>query len=412
MSLHEVRHRGRRGLNPRPVRQIGSSCTSVRIFEIPIPDRRLRDSHGQKPYDEQFIVRNSRLLALPPHRDERWRSGRTKSPHRASIAHALSFGGVRRSSPNALTCGLESDWRRLSSNRLARWLQGSQHQIPCSAVIRKLLQWFRDNRDAGIDERRHRELVGAQSRTFRWQRAATVIGVVGLILAVIGILRSGVDGSAQQTTASVLTISSEPPADPTTTSAPSSRTPPTSLTVPGEDSTGVTELRRYVAYDANGDRNPQLSELRREEGNCWVGSIILDRPGAFRCITASSFIYDPCFARPITRDEVLCPTAPWETHGLIIEAYGSDLLAPGEGHEENQTNGTEWAVELETGQKCHLSEPGAGPPVVGGERVRWSCVPSGYLVGFPYAKGPNLVADFLEDGDHAAVTTLIEVAWR
>jgi hypothetical protein len=70
----------------------------------------------------------------------------------------------------------------------------------------------------------------------------------------------------------------------------------------------ATELKRYTAWDPNGD--PVVNAFSDATGDCTTESCKSSRSDAWRCF-AGSQILDPCFENPLFEREVLCVPSPW-----------------------------------------------------------------------------------------------------
>ena len=110
--------------------------------------------------------------------------------------------------------------------------------------------------------------------------------------------------------------------------------------VPGAAGAGTTRTRVETTYPwtAAGRLKATVKVAGSVKGTCWTSSIAVSSGDAYRCMTAASLIYDPCFA-PETRTfaRLACMAAPWgkvtrlDLTAPIPRVPGTATASPGSG---------------------------------------------------------------------------------
>jgi hypothetical protein len=125
----------------------------------------------------------------------------------------------------------------------------------------------------------------------------------------------------------------------------------------------ATELKRYTAWDPNGD--PVVNAFSDATGDCTTESCKSSRSDAWRCF-AGSQILDPCFENPLFEREVLCVPSPWAREGVVVRTQLD------EANRGRRPGGRPWAVVLANGKRCGFLSGGTavGP---GSHRLNYAC---------------------------------------
>lgn len=141
-------------------------------------------------------------------------------------------------------------------------------------------------------------------------------------------------------------------------------------------SSRVTQVIRFVA------RSPGQGMI---SGYCWTGSIAIDRPDAYRCMSGNE-IYDPCFAGRV-KGYVVCDPNPAKGDPGRRMKLTKALPEP-----EGQTGSFEgaWLVELEDGTTCM--------PITGARGEIEGKTPSYYCGGAKNGTDINLLGDLDTSG--------------
>ena len=169
-----------------------------------------------------------------------------------------------------------------------------------------------------------------------------------------------------------------------------------------------TEQSVYTPFAIDGALRAGLKVLSKE-GECFTTSLVISRPGVFRCITGN-LLRDPCFRDPtVDEDEyfpvVLCASGPWRRTLIRIplsEELPEDAAA---------RHGQPWALELSDGSRC-LFLTGA-TTVVRGYRLNYSCSRTRFLFGSPRRTDPTwrIRLSSTPEGDRMRLVR-IRRAWR
>lgn len=121
------------------------------------------------------------------------------------------------------------------------------------------------------------------------------------------------------------------------------------------------------------------------EGYCWVRSLAVSRPGAWRCM-AGNQIHDPCFSNTDNDTSVICVADPTgEGKGIKM-----NLAKPLPVQESVPQGQRAWVLELADGSKCAFLQGATGG--IGGKRLNYGCAGGWYILGDP-DPGPVWKAD-------------------
>jgi hypothetical protein len=142
-----------------------------------------------------------------------------------------------------------------------------------------------------------------------------------------------------------------------------------------------TQISVFAPYSSRG-LSPTLTVTETFEGaSCQESFASRSRPDAWRCFTADSLIYDPCFADFGLAEQVACPglnvasgevmvlnlSAPLEVDLSAQSTFDVDSAAP-------------WLLELEDGRRCFLASGATGG--IAAMHVAYECdIDSSLLVG-------------------------------
>jgi hypothetical protein len=149
----------------------------------------------------------------------------------------------------------------------------------------------------------------------------------------------------------------------------------------------ATDVKRYKAWDANGD--PAVNSFSEAAGDCATESFKSSRGDAWHCF-AGSQILDPCFENPFFEREVLCVSSPWAREGVVVRTRLD------EANRRRRPGGRPWAVVLANGKRCTFLSGGTavGP---GRHRLNYACGRSaraGFLFGTANRSHPTWTIRF------------------
>lgn len=178
--------------------------------------------------------------------------------------------------------------------------------------------------------------------------------------------------------------------------------------VPGAAGAGTTRTRVETTYPwtAAGRLKATVKVAGSVKGTCWTSSIAVSSGDAYRCMTAASLIYDPCFA-PETRTftQLACMAAPW---GKVTRL---DLTAPIPKSARHR-NGKPWiwAYALGNGIRC-ITATGTGT-VVDKVVLNYYCVPGTGWASIPNEKAEPWTARYAKSYASKTVgTEKLTTAW-
>lgn len=92
---------------------------------------------------------------------------------------------------------------------------------------------------------------------------------------------------------------------------------------------------------------PRIAPTRVKRGFCWVNSLTVTRPDAWRCMVSNQ-IFDPCFALK-TQDILICNASPIKNSAGFFLRLTDQLPEPST-REVPLINA--WIIKLENGQVC------------------------------------------------------------
>ncbi len=119
---------------------------------------------------------------------------------------------------------------------------------------------------------------------------------------------------------------------------------------------------------ASGPREPTIQITAKPSGRCWQGSLVAQRPDAWRCFVGNE-IEDPCFTGGAA--SVVCPTGgPWTGSGIEIRLNQPLPTNRANTGEEGKSR-RPWALQTVGGLDCQFA---AGvTSVVDGMRLNYIC---------------------------------------
>jgi len=124
-----------------------------------------------------------------------------------------------------------------------------------------------------------------------------------------------------------------------------------------------------------------LVVAERVKGTCWTSSLSTDRKDAWRCMTAQSNIYDPCFSTASDRSLVACTDNPFSKHVALI-TLKEPLKSENNPYTKMlQPSKEPWALRLTTGETCSF-ETGA-TDTINEMPLNYQCPGGIWIVGFP-----------------------------
>lgn len=133
------------------------------------------------------------------------------------------------------------------------------------------------------------------------------------------------------------------------------------------------------------DYQPPTTWAQQATGYCWVASLAVGRPDAYRCMQGNA-ILDPCFAVPSLAQAVICPPPPPDpSPGTRIDLTQPPPL----GASGADGRALPWAMQLEDGQVCAMVTGATG--TVGGKRLAYACTDGRWVIDF--REGPVWIAE-------------------
>ena len=126
---------------------------------------------------------------------------------------------------------------------------------------------------------------------------------------------------------------------------------------------------------------PGLTITEDVAGHCIGPARSSPRDDAWRCFADEHWI-DPCFSATARSRSVLCPTDPWSKNVRLVELTRRlPAVVPRRGRAD-----APWGIWTENAKQCAIAVSGATLRL-GGQRVRYECAGSGFLVGYADARG-------------------------
>jgi hypothetical protein len=218
--------------------------------------------------------------------------------------------------------------------------------------------------------------------------AAVVVAVIVVVLAGGGSSNSGSS-----------TTSTNPPPPIASTSATTSTPTTSSTTTTAVVTQPATATRLFSVESPSGGLTVGIQ--RRASGNCFTGSIDLERSDAWRCTVANN-IYDPCFS--LDQSHVVCPPdGPWGRTAVLVNLTAA---LPASGNKDAEAKGTPWAIQLDDGARCLLLSGASN--VIAGRRLNYNCTHGLGLYGDVNRSGS--VWTIFGAGQHASSITPYAIA--
>lgn len=156
----------------------------------------------------------------------------------------------------------------------------------------------------------------------------------------------------------------------------SSQSTTTAATAPAaaQPAAAQTSVHIYAPYSAEGKLIVPVSKT--SAGSCFTGSIISQRPDAWRCMEGNE-LQDPCFAAALNSHSVACPEdGPWTGKVIVITlaqglpSSGANILRDNSPNKSPLTDPA-WAIELVAGAHCIFLAGTSS--IVAGLRENYSC---------------------------------------
>jgi hypothetical protein len=111
-------------------------------------------------------------------------------------------------------------------------------------------------------------------------------------------------------------------------------------------------------------------------GHCTAPARSTPRADAWRCFADEHFI-DPCFSATPRSRQVVCPLDPWSKNVRLVELI---RRLPGSVERRGRTDAP-WGIWTANAKRCVIAVSGATLSLAG-QRVRYECAGSGFLVGY------------------------------
>jgi len=188
---------------------------------------------------------------------------------------------------------------------------------------------------------------------------------------------------------------------PTTTTSTSAST--TSTTVPPGVPSGATAVEFFEPWVGNGlDRTLRVSGT--VSGSCFVGSLSVDDPHAWRCL-AGDRLLDPCFAPPAeSRPRELACGSPWSSLTLLR----LEQPLPRATADRASQPSVGWLLQLAGGVRCQISQGAAGR--LDGVAIAYVCSHGGAAGALDWSEEPWSVP-YLSPSRHSPERKDVTVAW-
>jgi hypothetical protein len=126
---------------------------------------------------------------------------------------------------------------------------------------------------------------------------------------------------------------------------------------------------------------PGLLVTEDVAGHCVGSARSTPRADAWRCFADYHFI-DPCFSATSRSRTVLCPVDPWSKSVRLVELT---RRLPRSARRTARTYAP-WGIWTLNAKRCVIAVSGATLRLAG-QRVRYECAGSGFLVGFADTRG-------------------------
>jgi hypothetical protein len=142
---------------------------------------------------------------------------------------------------------------------------------------------------------------------------------------------------------------------------------------------------RTVAHETvwfrGGEPAPGLRITADFAGHCVGPARSSPRADAWRCFADEHWI-DPCFSATARGRSVLCPFDPWSKSVRLVELTRRLPRVV----ERKGRASRPWGIWTTNAKRCVIAVSGA-TLTLGGQRVRYECAGSGFLVGYASARG-------------------------
>jgi hypothetical protein len=116
-------------------------------------------------------------------------------------------------------------------------------------------------------------------------------------------------------------------------------------------------------------------------GYCTTPARSTPRAYAWRCVADAHFL-DPCFSATTQSASVICPFDPWSKNVRLVSL--TRRLPPWVDRAELRA--APWGIWTTNAKRCVLGVSGA-TLTLAGQRVRYECAGSGFLVGYADVSG-------------------------
>jgi hypothetical protein len=126
---------------------------------------------------------------------------------------------------------------------------------------------------------------------------------------------------------------------------------------------------------------PGLFVTEQVAGYCTAPARSSPRAYAWRCFADEHFL-DPCFSATPHSRTVVCPFDPWAKNVRLV----SLTRRLPRWVDRPEVRNAPWGVWTTNAKRCVLGVSGA-TLTVEGQRVRYECAGSGFLVGYPDVRG-------------------------
>jgi hypothetical protein len=171
---------------------------------------------------------------------------------------------------------------------------------------------------------------------------------------------------------------------------------------------GKTTVRHVWPMTAAGELKPAWRVSHTYHGSdCWTTGI---SPGAYRCMTAGSLIFEPCFAAAPAggSERVFCPLAPWRRAVADLRISGYPDVTP-----DTSYHGIYQGLTVADGRHCQFMQ--GATDVVDGKRVNYACPRNRFLIGNPSRRTRNWRIQAVKRRGNAWIKThklKVRIAWR
>ena len=138
---------------------------------------------------------------------------------------------------------------------------------------------------------------------------------------------------------------------------------------------------------------PGLLVTEDVAGHCTSSARSTPRADAWRCFADDHFI-DPCFSATSHSRTVLCPLDPWSNGVRLVEL--TRRLPPAAKRPVRRN--APWGIWTANAKRCVIAVSGATLRLAG-QRVRYECAGSGFLVGYADVRGRQWTVGYVPSYD-------------